>query len=139
MQFRTLDVKDYKQYKKLITTFRPTEFTHDQFERFVNSLGDAHQVWVLESDSQILATATLIYETKLIFNVSINAHVEDVCVHPDWRSKGIGSRIMNKLFEEAESRGCRKLTLVTSRETSDFYIKNGYEVRGVHMSRILKN
>ena len=139
MHFRTLTINDYDQYKKLITTFRPTEFTYDQFKQFVNSFNDIHQIWILETDSLIIATATIMYETKLIFNVSINAHIEDVCVHPDWRSKGIGTRIMKKVLEEAETRGCRKITLVTSHETSEFYIKNGYEIRGVHMSRLLKN
>ena len=139
MEFRTLTVRDYEQYKELISSFRPTEFTQEQFICFVNNLGDNHQVWILESDSRILATATVMYETKLIFNVSVNAHVEDVCVHPDFRSKGIGSRIIDKIYQEAQARGCRKMTLVTAQETSEFYIKNGYEIRGVQMSRLLKN
>jgi GNAT superfamily N-acetyltransferase len=139
MEFRPLTVRDYEQYKELISTFRPTEFTQEQFSCFVNNLGDTHQVWILESDSQLIATATVMYETKLIFNVSVNAHVEDVCVHPDFRSNGLGSRIIDKIYQEAEAHGCRKLTLVTGSETSEFYIKNGYEIRGVQMSRLLKN
>lgn len=137
MSFRLVEPSDYEQYKELISYFRPTEFTRDQFEMFISKLGDHAQVWVLESDSKLLATATVLYETKLIFNVSINAHVEDVCVHPDFRSQGLGSRIMNKVFEEAKNRGCRKITLVTSHETSEFYLKNGYEIRGLHLSRLL--
>lgn len=139
MEFRTLTVRDYEQYKELISSFRPTEFTQEQFSCFVNNLGDNHQVWILESDSQLIATATVMYETKLIFNVSVNAHVEDVCVNPDFRSKGLGSRIIDKIYQEAQTRGCRKITLVTAQETSEFYTKNGYEIRGVQMSRLLKN
>jgi ribosomal protein S18 acetylase RimI-like enzyme len=139
MEFRPLTVRDYEQYKELISTFRPTEFTLEQFSCFVDNLDDKHQIWILESESQLLATATVMYETKLIFNVSVTAHVEDVCVHPDFRSNGLGSRIIDKIYQEAEARGCRKLTLVTGSETSEFYIKNGYEIRGVQMSRLLKN
>ena len=139
MAFRTLDTNDYDQYKYLISSFRPTEFTRDQFSKFVNMLGEHMQVWILEEDSTILATATVLYETKLIFNVSTTAHIEDVCVHPDFRTRGLGSRIMNKVYEEAKRRGCRKVTLVTATETIPFYTKNGYECRGVQLSRLIIN
>jgi ribosomal protein S18 acetylase RimI-like enzyme len=138
MGFRNLSVNDYVQYKELISSFRPTEFSVEQFSNFVNKLGDHIQVWILVENSKILATATILYETKLIFNVSITAHIEDVCVHPDFRGKGIGSQIMYKVFQEAEARGCRKVTLVTAGETTQFYTKNGYECRGVQLSRLIK-
>jgi len=95
------------------------------------------QIWILEENSRILATATIMYETKLIFNVSVTAHIEDVCVHPDFRGKGIGSQIMDKVYQEAKARGCRKVTLVTSIDTIKFYTKNDYEVRGVQLSRLI--
>ena len=136
MVFRTLTVRDYVQYKELISSFRPTEFSVDQFSNFLNKLGDHMQIWILEENSRILATATIMYETKLIFNVSITAHIEDVCVHHDFRGKGLGSQIMNKVYQEATSKGCRKVTLVTAEDTVQFYTKNGYEVRGVQLSRL---
>jgi|APCry1669189534_1035231.scaffolds.fasta_scaffold58552_2 ribosomal protein S18 acetylase RimI-like enzyme len=137
MTFRTLTVQDYEQYKELISSFRQTEFSVDQFSNFVNKLGEHMQIWILEENSRILATATIMYETKLIFNVSVTAHIEDVCVHPDFRGKGIGSQIMDKVYQEAKARGCRKVTLVTSIDTIKFYTKNDYEVRGVQLSRLI--
>jgi len=137
MTFRTLTVQDYEQYKELISSFRQTEFSVDQFSNFVNKLGEHMQIWILEENSRILATATIMYETKLIFNVSVTAHIEDVCVHPDFRGKGIGSQIMDKVYQEAKARGCRKVTLVTSIDTIKFYTKNDYVVRGVQLSRLI--
>jgi len=137
MVFRTLNLTDYVQYKELISSFRPTEFSREQFSHFVNTLGEHKQVWLIEENSKILATATILYETKLIFNISVTAHVEDVCVHPDFRGNGLGSQIMGKVYEDAKSRGCRKLTLVTAPDTSHFYIKNGYEMRGVQLSLLI--
>lgn len=134
--FRHLSVDDYTGYKELISSFRPTEFDEKQFENFVMQLGKNFQIIIMEIDSKIVATATIIYEPKLIFNVSKTAHVEDVCVLPEFRSMGYGSEIMKKVYEEACANGCRKVTLVTSPETSKFYIKNGYEVRGVQLSRL---
>lgn len=135
--FRLLSVHDYTQYKELISSFRPTEFSVEQFSNFVNKLGEHIQVWVLEENSRLLATATVMYETKLVFNVSVTAHVEDVCVHPDFRGKGYGSRIMDKVYQEAVARGCRKVTLVASIDNVKFYTKNDYEVRGIQLSRLI--
>lgn len=135
--FRLLNEDDYTEYKSLIQTFRPTDFTVDQFKEFVNLIGPQFQVWILVENSRIVATATLIYEIKLIFNVSKTAHVEDVCVHPNFISRGYGSMMLEKLHQEAEENGCRKLTLVAHEDISEFYIKNGYERRGVHLSRLI--
>jgi len=137
MNFRKLCVHDYEQYKELISSFRQTEFSEEQFYNFVSNLGEISHIWIAEFEGQIIATATILYEQKLIFNFSKTAHIEDVCVLPEFRGKGVGSKIMKKVYEEVTKNGCRKVTLVTSPDTADFYIKNGYEIRGVQLSKLV--
>lgn len=59
--------------------------------------------------------------------------LEDVKVQEDYRGQGIGTKLVNKVIEEAENQGCYKL-LATSRDSRpkvhDWYEKLGFENYG---------
>jgi GNAT superfamily N-acetyltransferase len=72
-----------------------------------------------------------------VFNCSLTAHVEDVCVSQSARSKGIGSKLMAHIRNICLQRGCRKITLVANKELDKFYTLNKYEKRGYQFSQLL--
>jgi GNAT superfamily N-acetyltransferase len=41
------------------------------------------------------------------------AWLEDMVVHPDWRRRGIGRRLLNHAPAEAKMVGCTRITLLT--------------------------
>lgn len=49
-------------------------------------------------------------------------------VHPDWTGKGIGSRLLDKVEEEARKDGLDRLTCKSTVTARDFYERNGWEV-----------
>ena len=135
--FRLLTESDYINYYPLINEFRATIFTEEEFKAFLKDKPNNIEIWILEKDNKIVATTTVIYEKKLIFNMCTFAHIEDVCVLKEYQSQGIGSKIIKFILEQARNKKCFKVTLVCNEKTSEFYIKNGFEIRGVQCSYLI--
>jgi GNAT superfamily N-acetyltransferase len=135
--FRLLNESDYINYYPLINEFRATIFTEEEFKAFLKDKPNNIEIWILEKDNKIVATTTVIYEKKLIFNMCTFAHIEDVCILKAYQSQGIGSKIIKFILEQARNKKCFKVTLVCNEKTSEFYIKNGFEIRGVQCSYLI--
>ena len=88
---RTLTPDDFEQYIELLQQFRPSEkvVTREVFEGFINIPNI--KVWVYEDIvcKKIVGTVTIMYEQKLLFGGCVVGHIEDVCVHADYRGAGI--------------------------------------------------
>ena len=136
---RKLCINDYIQYYPLINEFRKTEFTNDQFIEFLNNMPNNINIWVILDDNNIIGTATLIYEPKLIFNITKLAHIEDVCILPTYRNNKIGSILIKYLIKTAKADNCYKITLTCSEKVSKFYLSNDFEKRGIQCSILLKD
>lgn len=54
-----------------------------------------------------------------------SATIENVWTHPDYRCKGHGKKIVTKLIELANERGCYKVVLICDQSNVDFYRKCG--------------
>lgn len=61
----------------------------------------------------------------------VYAMIYDVVVHPDWRGKGFGRRIVQELVEELEEMGIRAIQLMAAAGQAPFYEKLGFEARPV--------
>lgn len=134
---RPLTRNDYAAYYPLIRQFRDTEFSEAEFQQYMDALPSSITIWVLEEDNELIATATMILEPKLIFNRCTFAHIEDVCVASNQRSKGVGSRLLQEILEHCRVRDCRKVTLCCSESVLPFYLRNGFERRGVQCSILI--
>ena len=136
---RLLNATDYDQYYPLINEFRSTVFSEKQFVDYMTNLPSNIEIWALEKDNQIVGTSTVIYEPKLIHNMCTYAHIEDVCISGKYRGQGLGSIMLKKIFKVIKKRDCLKVTLVCDEKTSQFYIKNSLEKRGVQCCQLLKH
>jgi GNAT superfamily N-acetyltransferase len=66
--------------------------------------------------------------------------IENVVTHPDWRRRGIGTRILKSSLELAWEQDCYKVMLLTGRKdeaTLRFYQEAGFEA-GVKTGFIAK-
>jgi glucosamine-phosphate N-acetyltransferase len=134
---RELTTNDYNTFLKLINDFRKTIFTEEDFINNLKTINTYSKIYVIEKNSELIATGTLIIEQKFIFNCSKLAHIEDVCVKKELRRNGYGKIIVNKLIEEAKKLKCYKITLTCSDDNKQFYISSGFENRGNQMSQLL--
>ena len=131
---RTLTVADYENFLPLINDFRATTFTEEQFASSLATIQRSSTIWVIEEDGALLATGTIQYETKFIFNICKLAHIEDVCVKKEVRAKGLGKQLVTHLIGEAKAQGAYKITLDCAAENIGFYERCGFEKRGQQMT-----
>ena len=136
---RRLLKEDYNNYSTMINEFRETTFSEEQFIDTLDYLTPHSEIWVIDYENDIIATGTIMYEKKFIYNNSSLAHIEDICVKQDYRKFGFGKLIVKHLMNLAKERGCYKVTLDCSEENSHFYIKCGLEKRGVQMCQLTCN
>jgi ribosomal protein S18 acetylase RimI-like enzyme len=72
---------------------------------------------------------------SLLFTVSTEAGapacwLEDMIVHPDYRSSGLGSRLLDHAIAYAEAHGFARITLLTDRDNDAairFYRRHGFD------------
>ena len=58
-----------------------------------------------------------------------DAYIQDVVVHPEFRGKGIGGKIVMFLVSELEARGVDWIALVGEPGTEIFYSRLGFEAK----------
>lgn len=134
---RELNETDYDSYFKLINDFRDTDFTRDDFIKNLKNIKQYSNIFVIEKNSELIATGTILFEQKFIFNCSKLAHIEDVCVKKTLRGQGFGKLIVEKLISVAKQQKCYKITLDCSENNTNFYKLYGFEIRGHQMSQLL--
>ena len=133
---RKLTKNDYENYLVMINNFRETTFTHLQFIQTLKYIENFSEIWVIELEKEIIATGTIIFEKKFIFNNSSLGHIEDICVKQKYRKNGIGKMLVTHLIQRAKEYGCYKITLACNEENTQFYTKCGLEKRGIQMSQL---
>lgn len=137
MIIRKLSELDYNNYLELIRDFRDTFFTEDDFKNVLEKIKVNSDIWVIEIDKKLICTATIIYETKFIFNICKSAHIEDVCTKKEYRGMKYGKKMIEHLISEAKKNDCYKINLVCNKDTTNFYKSCGLEERGVQMSYLI--
>lgn len=134
--FRRMEPSDYdKGHLELLSQLSPFDATsviRPVYEAFAES--PTNNVWVLEESGKIIASGTLLLETKLIHALGIAGHIEDVVVHRDHRGKGLGKAMIDHLVAKAEHQGCYKVTLHCSDDNMGFYSRCGFSRKGNAMA-----
>ena len=128
--FRRLINSDYVSYLALIRDFRDTTFTEEQFISTLDTISKTSDIIVMEENGELIATATLIYETKFIHNISKVGHVEDVCIKMEHRGKRLGKQLIEYMTQLAKEKGCYKVTLYCEDCNVDFYRKCNFKCVG---------
>ncbi len=129
---RKLVESDYDQFILLLNDFRTTSFTKEDFVSNLNKMINS-DIWVIELEGSLIASATIIYETKFIHNICKSAHIEDVVTKKEFRGQGFGKILINHLVEQAKINLCYKVNLVCLPDVSHFYSSCGFENKGQHM------
>jgi len=129
--------KGYLQLLKQLTIIDPNRISKEDFGNFVSNLNSNHKVFVIENGDRIIATATILIESKLIHTMGKVAHIEDVVVDEKYRSQGIGKQIINHLIEFATIRQCYKVILDCAEDRIGFYIRCGFQPKGRFMAKYL--
>lgn len=137
--FRKLEYTDYyKDYLKLLsqlTECNQENVSYFDFCRKLDRIEESNiHIYVCEKDKKIIATATLVLEHKFIHDLSIVGHVEDVVVDKNHRGNDLGKNIILHLVQLAKENGCYKIILDCNTDNIGFYIKCGFQIKGLEMA-----
>jgi ribosomal protein S18 acetylase RimI-like enzyme len=85
---------------------------------------------VAETDGEVVAMATY-YTVFSLYLVKPSIWLNDLFVHPDWRNKQIGPKLLARLSEIAIANGCARIDWIvatTNTKGQAFYRRLGAEI-----------
>ena len=129
--------KGYLNLLKQLTHIEPDKICQNDFNNFINSLNKNHQILVIENTDTdtIIGTITVLIEQKIIHNMGLVCHIEDIVVNDKFRGFGIGKILLETALDYAISEKCYKTILDCAEENVGFYAKNGlFTVKGKQMA-----
>jgi glucosamine-phosphate N-acetyltransferase len=135
MNIRELNENDYEQYLQLIIQFKKTFFNKIQFITLLNLIKKTSEIWIIELNNKIIATGTIIFEYKFIHDISMCAHIEDICVDEKFIGQNYGKKIVEHLIKQSENKGCYKVILDCDEKLYNFYNKCGLEKKNIQMCK----
>lgn len=115
--------------------------THQSVDDTIERCGRG-ETWVAEHDGALVATLTLsppdatvpagskavpLYDTPGV------AKVQQFCVHPAWKGRGLGARMMDHAEDRARQLGAHMVALDTSEQATGLiamYAARGYTLQG---------
>lgn len=134
MNIRRLIAEDYLDLMKQFIIYYRKQVTFDEFCDWMNKING--KIFVIEDPLKniVVASGTIFIEHKFIHNLGKVGHIEDIIVHKDYKSRGLGGKIIGHLVDYAEMEGCYKIILDCHEEYLGFYKHLGFKQRGVHMA-----
>lgn len=106
-------------------------------------------VLVAEGDNPVDAVGEFVGVLAASWQTAIHvpgsyALIQDLWVHPDWRSRAIGAALLDAMFALAQARGFARVEVGLPRETfarfaatEAFYAGNGFTPNGPRMRKVL--
>jgi len=132
MKIRELENADFRQ---VIEIWKKS--FNNNFDKEINStyLTDPSSITLVSVDSNtVTGVASLHIIKKLTRTLGL---IEDVAVNENYRGKGIGKKLVEKLIGIASEKSCDKTVLNSSEKNSEFYQKIGFEKNEIQM--IIRN
>jgi len=100
---------------------------------FERTLGDNSLVeWVFEEEGEIVATAGVVFmpfPPTYTNPVSIRGYVTNMYTAPNFRGKGIATKLLHRLVDEARARGAHLLLLSAAEMGRPVYERCGFRER----------
>ncbi|KAL9602014.1 MAG: hypothetical protein Q9219_002122 [cf. Caloplaca sp. 3 TL-2023] len=137
---RPLQRSDYKDgildvLRVLTTVGDISEKAWDERYDWMTTRGDGYYILVIcNGEKKVVGTGALLVERKIIHNLGLVGHIEDIAVAKDQQGKKLGLRIIQALDHIARNVGCYKTILDCSETNEGFYVKCGYRRTGLEMA-----
>lgn len=97
------------------------------YRRSSTQYSDCQDYVVINEDYIVGAYGKLILEPKLIHGGCRAAHIEDLCVNPDFRGQGLSTLLLKHMLEFTDYDGSYKVMLNCTPELQEFYEKQGFK------------
>ena len=132
---RLIEKDDFnKGYIELLQEFAnfKTPITESYFTSYIEKTHNFVRIYVIEdkTTNKIIGAGSLFILPKLHIGVNKIGTIEDIIVNTDYRGKGLGKLLVNKLAEVGKDMNCYKVMLNCKPHTEEFYKKSGFIRQG---------
>ena len=138
MIIRKTTNKDAEQVLEIVKKFA-TSFKTDKekfYKIYPEIVGDKNISFVVaEEDNQIIGYCLSFHHLTFYANGYVS-WVEEIMVNENYRSKGVGKKMMEEVERIAKSMDSKLIGLAT-RRASNFYEKIGYEESATYFRKLL--
>ena len=137
MNIRLINESDYDRgYYGLLQqlTDAPAMSKEDFLERLYTITSHGIHIYVIEDQDKIIGTGSLLLEPKFIRGHSLVGHIEDIVIDKEYRGKGVGRVLIERLTKVAKNSGCYKVILDCSKNNVPFYEKCGFSENEIKMN-----
>jgi len=129
--------KDYLTLLKQLTIVEKKKINFIQFKNFVNNLSNKHIIIIIEDNNKIIGSGTLLIENKVIHNMGLVAHIEDIVIHNNYKKQGLGKKIIDELINISIQSNCYKIILDCNEKNVNFYQNSGFKQKEIQMVKYL--
>ena len=118
------------------------EFQKSLKDFFLNKMKTNEFIaWLAEFENEIIATSGLSFLQKPPHFINMTgkfAYIMNMYTKPEWRKKGIGSALLEKLFEEINNKGIQSVVLHTTPDGRALYEKYSFRENNGDKEMILQ-
>ena len=97
---------------------------------WLDYLAGDKKTFVYEGEGEVLGTASILIEHKILHYGSHVGHIEDVVINNEKRSGGIGRKLIDVCVRYCMDRKCYKVILDCDEQNVPFYEKCGFKTSG---------
>ena len=131
MEIRVCNIEDNDELEEIFNLLKQVWFL-DDINKFKTNIKlflkkQKREIYIIKDKYQILGTATLHYQPKLIRNGCKAGLIEEVVVNKKFRGNKIGEQLIKKVMEIARKNGCYKVILNCYSERIKFYERCGFK------------
>ena len=123
---RAMRLEDLPEVMVIERASFPTPWSEKAFRGELTANDYAHYI-VAELDGRVVGYGGM----WIVFE---EGHVTNIAVHPDYRRRGVGRRLLEALIQRAAERGCDRMTLEVRKSNTpaqQLYRSFGFEPRGI--------
>jgi ribosomal protein S18 acetylase RimI-like enzyme len=109
------------------------EATLDRVQKHLERIVSSTEHTLLVAEESKIAGYINVHWHPMMVTADGEGYVSELFIHPEFRSKGIGTALTIKIVEEGRARGCARLCLLNMRNKPSYersyYTKHGWTER----------
>lgn len=109
--------------------FTPDRAQQERGLRLILEQPNRGRIFVVRNREKIFGMVNLLFTISTARGGFVIL-MEDVVIHPDHRGQGYGSMLLKHVFDFAEQKDFRRITLLTDKisgDSQEFFMKHGFE------------
>tara|TARA_B110000208_G_scaffold177427_1_gene224601 strand:- start:676 stop:1098 length:423 start_codon:yes stop_codon:yes gene_type:complete len=135
MDFREIKIDDRMVILHFLAQLTTTPIINeDRFKLFLDTKSNSIKIYMMLVDKIPVGMGTLLLEKKIIHNLGIVGHIEDIVIDKKYRGSGYGIELIKFLVHKAKNSHCYKIILDCDEKNKKFYEKCLLVQKGVCMA-----